>query len=41
MKEFVLIFRHTETAGETPTSEQMKERMEWLARLACREQAFR
>jgi hypothetical protein len=35
MKEFVLIFRHSDTARETPTAEQMKERMDWLARIAA------
>lgn len=35
MKEFVLIFRHSDTARETPTPEQMKERMDWLARIAA------
>lgn len=35
MKEFVLIFRHSDTARETPTDEQMKERTDWLARIAA------
>ena len=35
MKEFVLIFRHSDTARETPTAAQMKERTEWLERIAA------
>ena len=35
MKEFVLIFRHSDTAKEKPTPEQVKERMAWLARIAA------
>ncbi|WP_205511268.1 YciI family protein [Longitalea arenae] len=35
MKEFMLIFRNSNPAPDTPTQEQMQERMNWLAGIAA------
>jgi len=35
MKEFMLIFRNSNPAADTPSPEQMQERMNWLAGIAA------
>ncbi|HVI45303.1 MAG TPA: YciI family protein [Chitinophaga sp.] len=35
MKEFVLIFRHSDKSGSRPSPEQLQERMNWLGGIAA------
>lgn len=37
MKEFVLIFRHSNKSDLKPSPEQMRERMDWLASIAAQD----